>query len=208
MKNLRKFQWSPPQKITIPHLLRPTILWFLLLTLTQAISYFLQGMFQNMYTLKKSYFVFMASHYLNSEMEVTLPLAWDSVRLDKVAVRKSYKKVQCAASLYQSNLLPRHCVLSRDSPARSEFAPLFGTNFLEFKFPHLKWVRMLLTPTKQDYSVDWIIMYCYLAPGWQGESAPKVKAEVGNVRMISDLWFYSQTMWIKDEINLYSTLDT
>lgn len=52
------------------------------------------------------------------------------------------------------------------------------------------------------------MMHCYLAPGWQVGSALKVKVEVGSVQMISGLWFYSQTMWIKDEINLYSMLDT
>lgn len=36
-------------------------------------------------------------------------------------------------------------------------------------------------------------------------TAQKVRAEVGDVQMMSDLWFYPQTTWIKDKINVYST---
>lgn len=40
----------------------------------------------------------MAPHYLNSQMKATLLLAWEAMRMEKVGVRKRYRRRQRAVS--------------------------------------------------------------------------------------------------------------
>lgn len=68
--------------------------------------------------------MFMAPHYLNSQMKATLRLAWEAGREDSQSC--SEKEVPCPHWLIR---------VLKQGPGRSPCGPQFRTNLSEFKFP-------------------------------------------------------------------------
>lgn len=94
-------------------------------------------------------------------------------------------------------------VLSRQGPGRAGCAPRFCRNLPEFTLPPLTMGEDTAHThdTGLERGVNGGVRCCHAQGRRRGG------AQGGDAQLISDPWFYPQTMWIKEKVNLHRTLD-